>query len=83
MGHITIAYQSRDLSLNRSGFGFTNHYHREEGQGIDVSVAGSVAGWASVAGVIHSRNGRNSQKATDTMVVGDEKKKEKNLTMVA
>jgi len=31
MGHITIAYQSSDLSLNPGQNTITNHYRREQG----------------------------------------------------
>ena len=44
----TIAYQSLDLGLNLPCVTFTNHYHRGQGQGTDLGVEGSVAGWASV-----------------------------------
>ena len=51
----TNAYHSFDLSLGRPLASFTNHYHRTGGaggQGIDVSVVASVAGWATVARVM-------------------------------
>ena len=51
-GDITIAYHVSDLALLLSSETFTNHYHRGGGQGIDLSVGDSVAGWASVARVI-------------------------------
>ena len=35
---ITIAYHMIDLGLNLGHDTITNHYHREGGQGIDVSV---------------------------------------------
>ena len=47
---ITNAYQSADLSLNRPGKAFTNHYHRtggEGGQGTDLSVGEVV--WVIIA----------------------------------
>ena len=34
----TNTYQPRDLSLGRPSICFTNHYHREGGQGIDLAV---------------------------------------------
>ena len=79
----TNCYHPLNLSLNLPRGGFTNHYHRGLGRGIDVSVVGSVVGWASVARVIHSQNGGTHSECVGTMVVGVEKKKEKNLTMVA
>ena len=43
----TNAYHIADLSLNPGQNTFTNHYHRDGGLGIDVSVAGGVvATWA-------------------------------------
>ena len=66
----TNCYQPPDLSVDLPCATFTNHYHREQGLGIDVSVAGiqhQVAGWCRVITV---DNGRHSQKAIDTMVVG-------------
>ena len=42
-----------------------------------------MAGWATVVRVITVDNGRHSQKATDTMAVGDEKKKVFRMVMVA
>ena len=69
----TNGYHSADLSVDLPCEVFTNHYHRGEGLGIDVSVAGiqhRVAGWCRVITV---DNGRHSQKAIDTMVVGIEK----------
>ena len=43
----TNAYQSPDLGRNLAQNTITNHYHRGQGLGIDVSVAGSVvATWA-------------------------------------
>ena len=79
----TNCYHLPDLGLNLPCETFTNLYHRGLGRGIDVSVVGSVVGWASVARVIHSRNGGTHSECVGTMVVGVEKKKEKNLTMVA
>ena len=78
-------YQSLPLFRSESAsilLTFTNLYHRGEGLGIDLGVGDSVLGWASVAGVIHSENGLNSQKAIDTIAEGVEKKKRKNLIMV-
>ena len=69
----TNGYQPLDLSVDLPCATFTNTYHRGEGLGIDVSVAGiqhQVAGWCRVITV---DNGRHSQKAIDTMVVGIEK----------
>ena len=34
----TNAYQSADLGLTFGCTAFTNHYHRDRGQGIDLSV---------------------------------------------
>ena len=34
----TNAYQPPDLGLSRPSICFTNHYHREGGQGIDLGV---------------------------------------------
>ena len=51
-GTITNRYQSPDPGLGRWLEAFTNHYRREEGQGIDLSVVASVAGWVTVVGVI-------------------------------
>ena len=52
----TTTYHSFDLSLGRPLASFTNHYHREQGLGIDlstdVSVVASVAGWATVVRVM-------------------------------
>jgi len=49
----TNCYHSADLGRNRPGICFTNDYHRDGGQGIDVSVAGSVvATWAVGSRVI-------------------------------
>ena len=50
----TNAYHSPDLGLDLPLGGFTNRRHRGLGRGIDLSVVGGVAGWASVARVIHS-----------------------------
>ena len=47
----TNAYQSADLALDLPRGCFTNHYHRDLGQGIDVSAVGrvhQVAGWCRV-----------------------------------
>ena len=44
----TNAYHPAILSLNLPCIGFTNHYHRGEGQGIDLSVGvvfAGMAGW--------------------------------------
>ena len=73
-------YQSLPLFRSESAsilLTFTNLYHRGEGLGIDLGVGDSVLGWASVARVIHSENGLNSQKAIDTIAEGVEKKKKK------
>ena len=76
LGDFGLVYQLLplcDLGRIRPQDTFTNHYHREQGLGIDVSVAGrqhQVAGWCRVIAV---DNGRHSQKAIDTMVVGIEK----------
>jgi hypothetical protein len=43
----TNCYHLPDLGLNLGQNTITNHYHRDGGLGIDVSVAGSVvATWA-------------------------------------
>ena len=66
----TNCYQVADLGRVLPRDTFTNHYHRDGGLGIDVSVAGiqhRVAGWCRVITV---DNGRHSQKAIDTMAVG-------------
>ena len=55
LASFTTAYQLSDLGLGRPSASFTNHYHRtggQGGQGIDVSVVASVAGWATVARVM-------------------------------
>ena len=55
----TILYHVSDLSLIRPTIGFTNLYRREQGQGIDVSVAGighQVAGRAMVITVDNREN---------------------------
>jgi len=49
---LTIPYHRSDLGLIRLPATFTNHYRREEGQGIDLGVVASVAGWVTVVGVI-------------------------------
>ena len=49
---VTTAYHSADLALLLPCDSFTNHYHRDGGQATDVSVGGSVAGWAMVVRVI-------------------------------
>ena len=57
---------------------FTNHYHRtggQGGQGIDVSVVASVAGWATVARVITVDNGGTPSRVAHTIAEGIEKKK--------
>ena len=38
----TNCYQSADLGQTLPQDTFTNHYHRGEGQGIDLGVEGSV-----------------------------------------
>ena len=45
----TNAYQSADLGRTLPQETFTNHYHRGEGQGIDLGMGGHAVGW--VAGV--------------------------------
>ena len=48
----TNAYHPANLGLTFGYTAFTNHYHRGEGQGIDLSVGvvfAGMAGW--VAGV--------------------------------
>ena len=42
----TNAYQSADLGLDLPCIGFTNHYHRGLGRGIDLSVGEVFAGVA-------------------------------------
>ena len=49
---ITIPYHRSDLAWILPCITFTNHYHREGGQGIDLAVGGSVVVWASVARVM-------------------------------
>ena len=44
----TNAYQSPDLGRNLPRGCFTNLYHRDGGQGIDVSVAGVVVAGMAV-----------------------------------
>ena len=44
----TNAYQSPDLALHQPCVTFTNHYHRGEGLGIDVSVVGGVVAGMAV-----------------------------------
>ena len=44
----TNCYQPADLALSLPCECFTNHYHRGLGQGIDVSVAGSVVAGMAV-----------------------------------
>ena len=69
----TNCYQPADLSVDLLCATFTNTYHRGQGLGRDVSVAGiqhQVTGWARVITV---DNGRHSQKAIDTIMVGIEK----------
>ena len=58
-GDITNAYQSADLGRDLPRGCFTNHYHRDGGQGIDRSVAGIVC---QVAGYTawHSVENRKS-----------------------
>ena len=58
----TILYHVSDLSRNLPRGGFTNHYHRDGGLDIDVSVAGiqhQVAGWARVITVYNVENREN------------------------
>ena len=78
----TNTYHSPDLGRNLPRGCFTNHYHRGLGQGIDRSVAGIVC---QVAGYTawHSVENRKSYQTERNGQVGVEKKKEKNLTMVA
>ena len=45
----TNCYQSAELSLNLPCIGFTNHYHRGEGQGIDLGMGGHAVGVATWA----------------------------------
>ena len=55
LASFTTTYHRIDLALVRPSASFTNPYHRtggQGGQGIDVSVVASVAGWASVARVM-------------------------------
>ena len=51
-GAITNRYQSADLGLSRPGATFTNHYRRGLDRGIDLGAVASVAGWATMVGVI-------------------------------
>ena len=44
----TNAYHVADLGLNLGQNTITNHYHREEGLGIDVSVVGGVVAGMAV-----------------------------------
>ena len=53
----TNCYHSRNLGQTLPQETFTNHYHRGEGQGIDLGVVGGVVGWATVARVITVDNG--------------------------
>ena len=58
----TILYHVSDLSLDLPCATFTNHYHRDGGLDIDVSVAGiqhQVAGWARVITVYNVENREN------------------------
>ena len=69
----TIAYHVADLALNLPYKTFTNHYHRGLGRGIDVSVVGSMVGWASVVRVIAVDNGHTPSEVAHTIAVGIEK----------
>ncbi len=72
----TNGYQPPDLGADLPCATFTNTYHRGEGLGIDLSVAGighQVAGWATVIRVDNVENGPHTQNRVDTMVVGIEK----------
>ena len=82
----TIAYHVSDLGQNRPLATFTNHYHRtggQGGQGIDVSVVASVAGWATVARVITVDNGGTPSRVAHTIAVGRRKKKFFRMVTVA
>ena len=82
----TTTYHSFDLGLVRPLATFTNHYHRtggEGGQGIDVSVVSSVAGWATVARVITVDNGGTPSRVAHTIAEGIGKKKVFRMVMVA
>ena len=86
LASFTTTYHLIDLALGRPSASFTNHYHRtggEGGQGIDVSVVASVAGWAAVARVITVDNGGTPSRVAHTIAEGIGKKKVFRLVMVA
>ena len=73
LASFTTAYHSFDLGLGLPSASFTNHYHRtggQGGQGIDVSVGVSVAGWPSVARVYTAENGGTPSRVAHTIAVG-------------
>jgi len=49
---LTILYHDSDLGLILLPATFTNHYRRGLDRGIDLGVVASVAGWATMVGVI-------------------------------
>ena len=86
LASFTTTYHRIDLALGRPSASFTNHYHRtggQGGQGIDVSVVASVAGWATVARVITVDNGGTPSRVAHTIAVGRRKKKFFRMVTVA
>ena len=59
-GGITNAYQPADLSVDLPCATFTNHYHRDEGLTIELSIMHQVTGWARVIRVDNVENRRHT-----------------------
>ena len=82
----TNCYHPPDLGQTLPRATFTNLYRRDGGLGDTEHIVTSglhPAWWATVIRVDNVENGRTHSECVGTMVVGVEKKKEKNLTTVA
>ena len=57
----TILYHVSNLGQTLPQEAFTNHYHRDEGLTIELSIMHQVAGWATVIRVDNVENRKNTR----------------------